>query len=121
MEAHMFCPQCGSGYQDGYTRCSECDVDLVATLPPEPDHNTEYVPVTTVQGQLQVNQIRSFLESNGIPSEVQGESTRNIYGFTVDGLAAAQVLVPKDQSAEAIELLMEADHGDLVIGTEESE
>jgi hypothetical protein len=36
-------------------------------------------------------------------------------------LAAAQVLVPKDQSAEAIELLMEADHGGLVIGAEESE
>ena len=120
----MFCPKCGSGYRQGFTRCSECDVDLVATppeLPPEPDHNTEYVPVTTVQGQFQLNQIRSFLESNGIPSEVQGESTRNIYGFTVDGLAAAEILVPKEQAATAIELLREADHGDLVIGAEESE
>ena len=117
----MFCPQCGSGYREGFTRCSECNVDLVATLPPESDHTAEYVPIKTVQGQLEVNQIRSFLESNGIPSEVQGESTRNIYGFTVDGLAAAQVLVPKEQSAAAIELLREADHGDLVIGAEESE
>jgi hypothetical protein len=117
----MFCPQCGSGYREGFTRCSECNVDLVATLPPEPDHTAEYVPIKTVEGQLEVNQIRSFLESNGIPSEVQGESTRNIYGFTVDGLAAAQVLVPKEQSAAAIELLREAEHGDLVIGADESE
>ena len=119
----MFCPQCESEYRDGFTRCSECDVDLVATLPeppPEPDHNAEYVPVTTVQGQLQLSQVRSFLESNGIPSEVQGESIRNVYGITVDGLAAAQVLVPKEQSATAIELLREADHGDLVIDAEDS-
>jgi len=121
MEARMFCPQCESEYRDGFTRCGECGVDLVASLPPKPDHNAEYVPVTTVQGQLQINQIRSFLESNGIPSEVQGESTRNIYGFTVDGLAAAQVLVPKEQFAAAVELLQEAEHGDLVIGAEESE
>jgi hypothetical protein len=46
---------------------------------------------------------------------------RNVYGFTVDGLAAAQVLVPKEQAAAAIDLLREADHGDLVIGAEESE
>jgi putative signal transducing protein len=120
----MFCPQCGSGFREGFTRCNECDVDLVATLPakpPEPDHNAEYVSVTTVQGQLQLSQIQSFLESNGIPSEVQGESTRNIYGFTVDGLAAAEVLVPRDQAATAIELLREADHGDLVIGSEGAE
>jgi hypothetical protein len=52
---------------------------------------------------------------------VQGESTRNIYGFTVDGLAAAQVLVPKERAAEAAELLREADHGDLVIDAEEAE
>jgi hypothetical protein len=99
-------------------------VDLVATLPsePEPDHNAEYVAITTVQGQLQLSQIRSFLEFNGIPTEAQGESTRNIYGFTVDGLAAAQVLVPKEQADAAVELLREADHGDLVIGSsEESE
>jgi len=117
----MFCPECGSGYRDGFTRCSECDVDLVATLPAEPDHSGEYVPITTVQGQLQISQIQSFLESNGIPSEVQGESTRNIYGFTVDGLAAAHVLVPKEQAADAVELLNEANHGDLVIDAEESE
>jgi len=117
----MFCPQCGSGYRDGFKRCSECDVDLVATLPPEPDHSAEYVPITNVQGQMEVSQIRSFLESNGIPSVVQGESTRNIYGFTVDGLAAAQVLVPKEQAADAVELLKEANHGDLVIDAEESE
>jgi len=121
----MFCPVCRSGFQHGFTRCSDCDVDLVSTLPPEFDPagqaETTYVPVTIVQGQLEVGQIRSFLESNGIPSEVQGESMRTVYGFTVDGLAAAQVLVPQEQAAAAMDLLEKADHGELALDADESE
>ena len=117
----MFCPQCGSGYQDGLTRCNDCDVDLVATMPPEPDHSGEYVPVTLAEGQLQIDQIRSFLESNGIPSAVRGEAVRNVYGFTLNGLAAAEVLVPKEQAETAMELLEEVEHGDMFIDAAESE
>ncbi|MBI3664151.1 MAG: hypothetical protein HY234_14025 [Acidobacteria bacterium] len=30
----MFCPQCKSEYRKGFTRCKDCDIDLVAALPP---------------------------------------------------------------------------------------
>jgi hypothetical protein len=33
----MFCPLCKAEYREGYTRCADCDVDLVLTLPPQPD------------------------------------------------------------------------------------
>lgn len=33
----MFCPLCKAEYRQGYTRCSDCDVDLVAALPPQAD------------------------------------------------------------------------------------
>jgi hypothetical protein len=122
----MFCPHCRSGFRDGFTRCNDCDVDLVAELPleqdlPEGTDLSTYVPVATVQGQLQLGQVRSFLESNGIPSETQGESMRTVYGFSVDGLAAVQVLVPQEQAVAAKDLLEKADHGDLLIEAEESE
>jgi hypothetical protein len=36
----MFCPQCKAEYRDGFSRCTDCDIDLVAKLPidpPEPE------------------------------------------------------------------------------------
>jgi hypothetical protein len=32
----MFCPKCKAEYRPGFTRCSDCDVDLVEALPKEP-------------------------------------------------------------------------------------
>jgi hypothetical protein len=29
----MFCPECKAEYRPGFTRCADCDVDLVANLP----------------------------------------------------------------------------------------
>ena len=96
-------------------------MELVDTLPLEPDHSVEYVPITSAEGQIQIDQVRSFLEANGIPSAVRGESIRNVYGFTLNGLAAAEVLVPKEQAAAAMELLEEVEHGDLAIDATESD
>jgi hypothetical protein len=31
----MFCPQCEAEYRQGFTRCGDCDVDLVYSLPQE--------------------------------------------------------------------------------------
>jgi hypothetical protein len=116
----MICPNCKAEYQTGYTRCGDCDIDLVDQLPPEPerpahDEYPAYVPVTTAQGQLETGQIQSFLESNGIPSEIRGESFRTVYGMVVDGLGAVDVLVPKEQAAAALDLLEKAQHGELAI------
>jgi hypothetical protein len=33
----MFCPQCNAEYRQGFTRCSDCDVDLVDALSPASD------------------------------------------------------------------------------------
>ena len=44
----MFCPKCKSEYRQGFTRCSDCDVDLVYelkqdTVPEAYPDKTDYV------------------------------------------------------------------------------
>jgi hypothetical protein len=81
---------------------------------------SDYVVLTTVQGPLEENQMISFLQANGIPVQVQGEIVRKVYGFTLDGLGAAQILVPRDRAAEARDLLERVERGELKIAEDES-
>ena len=46
----MFCPQCGVEYRPGFTRCSDCDVDLIPALSrPEEDTSLHAPPSGSVQ------------------------------------------------------------------------
>src|SRR5262249_4698843 len=118
----MFCPQCKAEYQPGYTRCGDCDVELVDQLPsPAASKVTAdpaYVVVATVQGSLEEGQITSFLEAHGIPTEIRSEGFRYRHGITINGLGAAQVLVPQEFAIKALDLLAKADRGELEIPTE---
>ena len=74
-----------------------------------------YVAVTTVQGQFAEAQLRAFLEANGIPTEVRGETLRSTHGISIDGLGAVEILVPAAQADDARELLARAENGELRI------
>lgn len=53
-----------------------------------------YVTVTTTQGLLQAEVVRTYLQSHGIPVILRYESAGRILGITVDGLGEVQVMVP---------------------------
>lgn len=123
----MFCPRCKAEYRPGFTRCGDCDVKLVDRLAAEPEPTrvkseedpkvvySGYVVVSTVQGPFEEAQVCSFLEANGIPTQVRGEGIRKTYGITLDGIGAAEILVPRELAATARDLLARADRGDLKI------
>ena len=77
--------------------------------------HTDYVVVATVQGQFAEQQVRAFLEAHGIETHAKGETLRNTYGISIDGLGAVDILVPADAVDVARELLARADRGEFAI------
>src|ERR1700690_1911029 len=72
----MFCPKCRSEYRSGFTRCSDCEIDLVHDLPPPPPAEMEYVDYEAI---LETNSpgdialVKSVLEAEEITYFFQGE------------------------------------------------
>jgi len=121
----MFCPQCKAEYRPGFVRCADCDVELVDYLPQDPastetTEDSDYVPVRGVQGALEEGQICSFLEANGIPTQVRSVGYRKVYSVSIGGSGSAQILVPRDRAVVALDLLAKADRGELEIAEEDN-
>ena len=65
-----------------------------------------YELLTEVNGRMQADLLKSYLEAEGIPVEIFQEAAgHNVYPVMVDGLGLTQLFVPKDRAAEARELL----------------
>lgn len=64
--------------------------------------------LTEVQGRLEAELIKSFLEASGIDVELFQEAVgHHIYPVMVDGLGRVQIFVPKEQAREAKTILDE--------------
>jgi hypothetical protein len=64
--------------------------------------------LTQVQGRLEADLLKTYLEAYGVDVELFQESIgHHIYPVTVNGLGRVQLFVSKDQSKEARQLLDE--------------
>lgn len=72
--------------------------------------------VFVASGEMQAQQIRAFLEAEGIDSVVRGESLRHLYGLTVDGLAKVEIFVTAADEERARSLIASAEAGELRLG-----
>ena len=63
--------------------------------------------LTEVQGRLEAEFIKSYLEAQGIDVELFQESVGLTMGITIDGLGTVQIFVPKEQAADARQLMEE--------------
>jgi hypothetical protein len=67
--------------------------------------------VFVANGNANAQQVRAFLEADGITTFERGESLRNTHGFTLDGLGRVEIYVAEQDAARAEELLRAADAG----------
>lgn len=62
--------------------------------------------LTEVQGRLEAEFIKSYLEAEGIETELFQESVgHHIYPVTINGLGRVQIFVSKEQAEEARQIL----------------
>jgi len=102
----MFCPKCGSEYREGFYKCADCDVDLVAQIPPESDNEVGYVDLVEVFSTYQQGDIafiKSVFDGEGITYYFEGESSIMLVG----GGAYARLLVKHEDIPRAKEILQE--------------
>ena len=108
----MFCPKCRAEYKEGVKKCGQCEVSLVEVLPEKParapraeQKDIDFVSVVRTFNPQDIALVRSILDDSGIEYYIQGEN-----GISVRPLVdPANVLVVKDQAADAIELLKDLD------------
>ena len=74
-----------------------------------------FITVCTVQGEIEEQQLRSFLEVHGIPTSVWGESLRKTHGFVLDGLGEVQIMVPSEHADAARDLLEAVERGEMAV------
>jgi Putative prokaryotic signal transducing protein len=108
----VICPTCGAEYQPGFSRCSDCLVDLVepgaqpevASEPPAqgPAALTDPVRVyrSTQRGRLPLAE--SLLRSAGIPFVVSGEHVQQLTGLDVFGPAELYVSAADAEDARVL-------------------
>jgi uncharacterized protein involved in type VI secretion and phage assembly len=102
----MFCPKCKSEYREGFYKCTDCGVDLVAGQPPATEGGVNYVEMVEVfstYSQSDIAFIKSVLDGEGIHYFFSGESTVMMIGAG----SYARLLVKADEAQRAREILQE--------------
>ena len=104
----MICPECKAEYREGYTKCADCEVELVDKIIAEDEGSSEleeiiFETVMTSFNQGEIALAKSLLESNNIQCFVQGESFNSLFRTSIP----VSIKVPEEYSNQAKEVLKE--------------
>jgi hypothetical protein len=104
----MICPECGSEYRDGFTRCSDCDLDLVEPeLLPAEEPDVKLVKVYETGNPALIPLLQSLFDGAGVEFMLKGDAIQDLFGWGRIGARANFITGPvefhvrEDKAAEA--------------------
>jgi hypothetical protein len=106
-----YCPECGAEYRPGFTRCYDCDVELVDRLPVEDDSvepeegDAPRLVEVFAASHVEADLVRAALLGHGIPAVLARPDQSAAYPLTVGAMGEGRVLVPEDRGQEALEVI----------------
>lgn len=111
----MICPECGSEYREGFTHCSDCDIDLVESPEEEPgEPDLDLVKVYESGNPALLPIVESLLRDAQIEFMTKGQSVQALQGaIGISLLVPVEYWVRSEYAEQATELLADVDesHG----------
>ncbi len=97
----MFCPECKSEYRQGFTLCTDCNVDLVSELPSVKTEFVDYKQVLATHNAADISFIKSILDGEEVDYFFKGE----LFNQLEPPVQPAILMVREDQAETANDLL----------------
>jgi len=110
----MFCPNCQSEYREGFTRCADCDVDLIAALPEAgADERPQIELVKIYEGgdPATIPVLESLLDDAGIEFSTTSENIQDLFAWGRFGgtynfaIGPIKFYVRREDEAEALAIV----------------
>lgn len=98
----MYCPKCKAEYREGFSKCSECDIELVKELPIDSvEDDNLLVDISVALQQSDIGFIKSILDAENITYKIFDESSGNLFPVPDTN----RLMVAKKDQQIAMELL----------------
>lgn len=106
-----WCPQCGVEYREGFTDCSDCQVELVVDEPGDEQLGPEWVTIGVFNSEEEAELAQGFLKDAGVSAEIVDKEMHS-YPYGKGILGEIMLVVPPEAEEQARELLAQASSGE---------